>query len=347
MTVVEDVCCLHAQVASSAELTLWARVDDLRRGWVERAVQRRALVKTWAMRGTLHLLPAEEAPMWIGAQGALPARWEKPGWRRGFGVTEDEVDGILAAVPEALAGEPLTRADLADAVARRLGAEHLGGKLGEGFGALLKPSALRGELCFATPEGRSVRFTRPDRWIDGWERADPDEAADAVTRRYLSAYGPATREAYARWLGTPSAAHAGRLLARLGDDIEETELEGDHVWVLAADLDELRAAEPEGVVRLLPAFDTYVVAAPRDAPAVLDPALRDRVYRPQGWLSPVLLVDGRMEGVWRHEAKGGAVAVEIEPFGRLGKGVRAAAEAEAHRLAAFLDGELAVSWTTP
>ena len=117
MTVVEDVCCLHAQVASSAELTLWARVDGLPRGWVQQAVERRELVKTWAMRGTLHLLPAEEAATWIGAQGARPARWEKPAWRRGFGVTEDEVDGILAAVPEALAGEPLTRAELADAVA--------------------------------------------------------------------------------------------------------------------------------------------------------------------------------------------------------------------------------------
>jgi hypothetical protein len=125
MAVVEDVCCLHAQVASSAELTLWARVEDLGRGWVQQALERRELVKTWAMRGTLHLLPAEEAATWIGAQGALPARWEKPAWRRGFGVTQDEVDGILAAVPEALAGEPLTRADLADAVARRLGAEHL------------------------------------------------------------------------------------------------------------------------------------------------------------------------------------------------------------------------------
>ncbi len=145
-------------------------------------------------------------------------------------------------------------------------------------------------------------------------------------RRPAPRLGRAGGRTYARWLGTPSAAHAGRLLARL---------------------DELRAAEPEGVVRLLPAFDTYVVAAPRDAPAVLDPALRDRVYRPQGWLSPVLLVDGRMEGVWRHEAKGGSVAVEIEPFGRLGKGVRAAAEAEAQRLATFLEGELALSWTTP
>jgi hypothetical protein len=347
MAVVEDVCCLHAQVASSAELTLWARVEDLGRGWVQQALERRELVKTWAMRGTLHLLPAEEAATWIGAQGALPARWEKPAWRRGFGVTQDEVDGILAAVPEALAGEPLTRTQLADAVARRLGSEHLTGKLGEGFGALLKPSAFLGELCFATPAGRNVRFTRPDLWIDGWAPADPDEAADAVTRRYLAAYGPATREAYARWLGTPSAAHAGRLLARLGDEVEETDLEGNRVWVLAADLDELRDAEPEEVVRLLPAFDAHVVAAPRDAAAVLGPTLRERVYRPQGWLSPVLLVDGRLMGVWRHEVGRGSVDVEIEPFGRLRKGARAAAEAEAQRLATFLDGELRLSWATP
>jgi hypothetical protein len=347
MAVVEDVCCLHAQVASSAELTLWARVEDLGRGWVQQALERRELVKTWAMRGTLHLLPAKEAATWIGAQGALPARWEKPAWRRGFGVTQDEVDGILAAVPEALAGEPLTRTQLADAVARRLGSDHLTGKLGEGFGALLKPSAFLGELCFATPAGRSVRFTRPDLWIDGWAPADPDEAADAVTRRYLAAYGPATREAYARWLGTPSAAHAGRLLARLGDEVEETDLEGNRVWVLAADLDELRDAEPEEVVRLLPAFDAHVVAAPRDAAAVLGPTLRERVYRPQGWLSPVLLVDGRMMGVWRHEVGRGSVDVEIEPFGRLRKGARAAAEAEAQRLATFLDGELRLSWATP
>jgi Winged helix DNA-binding domain len=169
--------------------------------------------------------------------------------------------------------------------------------------------------------------------------------AGAARRRRRST--AATREAYARWLGTPSAAHAGRLLARLGDEVEETELEGDRVWALAADLDELRDAEPEEVVRLLPAFDAHVVAAPRDAAAVLGPTLRERVYRPQGWLSPVLLVDGRMMGVWRHEVAHGSVDVEIEPFGRLRKGARAAAEAEAQRLATFLDGELRLSWATP
>jgi hypothetical protein len=78
---------------------------------------------------------------------------------------------------------------------------------------------------------------------------------------------------------------------------------------------------------------------------VLAAEQRARVYRPQGWLSPVLLVDGRIEGVWRHERKGGRVTVVVEPFGDVAEHVRAGAEAQAQRLAAFLGGELEqLSW---
>jgi hypothetical protein len=99
------------------------------------------------------------------------------------------------------------------------------------------------------------------------------------------------------------------------------------------------------VVRLLPAFDHYVVAAPRDREAVLPEALKSRVYRPQGWLSPVLLVDGRMEGVWSHERKGDRLVVEIEPFAEQPKWVRRTTEEEAERLTRFLGGELEFGWT--
>ena len=97
--------------------------------------------------------------------------------------------------------------------------------------------------------------------------------------------------------------------------------------MLRADVAEAAAARPSGVVSLLPAFDQYVVAAPRDDSPVLAAAHKDRVYRRQGWLSPVLLVDGRIAGVWRHEAKHGEVNVVIEPFGAVGDDVRAGAEA--------------------
>jgi hypothetical protein len=99
------------------------------------------------------------------------------------------------------------------------------------------------------------------------------------------------------------------------------------------------------VVRLLPAFDQYVITATLQAERLMPGPFKDRVYRPQGWLSPVLLVGGRMDGTWRQERKGRRLLVTIEPFaGPLPARARRAAEAEAERLAAFAGGELELTW---
>jgi Winged helix DNA-binding domain len=221
--VVREICGLHAQVMSSAELTLWARVEDLEPEAVQEALwERRSLAKTWAMRGTLHLLPADELPT-----------------------------------------------------------------------------------------------------------------------------GPATREEFARWFGATSPAQAGRFIEGLDEEVAPVEVEGTAAWMLAEHVEEAERIMPAGVVRLLPAFDHYVVAAPRDQEAVLPRALKGRVYRPQGWLSPVLLVDGRMEGVWRHERRGDRLVVGIEPFQKQPGWVRRATEEEAERLARFVGGGLALEWSSP
>jgi hypothetical protein len=100
------------------------------------------------------------------------------------------------------------------------------------------------------------------------------------------------------------------------------------------------APEPAGVVRLLPAFDPLVVGATRSG--VMTPvAQRDTVYRPQGWLSPVIAVDGEMVGTWRHERRGTAIEVELSPWTDVD---RAACEAEAESLASFLGGSLRLRW---
>jgi hypothetical protein len=343
--VVRKICGLHAQVMSSAELTLWARVEDLDPDAVQKALwEERSLVKTWAMRGTLHLLPAAELPIWVGAQGVLKPRYHAPSWLRHFGLTRKEAEALIAAIPEALADRILTREELAQEVGRLVGSEELGGKLRHSWGALLKPAAFRGHLLFAPSVGQNVRFARPDQWLAEWQPVETEGAARVVTRRYLAAYGPATREEYARWFGTSSPAQAGRLIESLGEETASVDIEGSQAWMLAEHVPEVEVAEPSGVVRLLPAFDHYVVAAPRDREAVLPEALKSRVYRSQGWLSPVLLVDGRMEGLWRHERKGGRLIVEIEPFAEQPEWVRRATEEEAERLTRFLGGELEFSW---
>jgi Winged helix DNA-binding domain len=346
LRVVSDIAGVHAQVFSSAELTLWARVDGLAPGWVADALwEERSLVKTWAMRGTLQLLRADELARYVGALARLRPRHHVPAWQRAYGLTREQADAMLAAVADALDGGPLTREALAAAVGERVRDPAVAERLGSGFGELLKPAAFIGELCFAPNDGRLVRFTRPASWVAGFAPPGPDEAAsEAVLRTYLCAYGPAPREQFQRWFGMTSPAEAGRWIKALGDAVVEVDVEGARGWMLAEDVEDAAAASPSGVVRLLPAFDHYVVAAPRDADAVLPAAHRARVYRPQGWLSPVLLVDGRIAGVWSHEAKGERVAVEVEPFGRVARDVKAGAEAEAERLATFLGGGLELSW---
>jgi hypothetical protein len=348
LEVAADIAGLHAQVMSSAELTLEARVDGLEPGAASRALwEERSLVKTWAMRGTLHLLPAAEFPLWQAARSTTRL-WESGAWQRGFGVTLEELERVNDAIAEALDGRLLTREELAIRVGELTGSEELGDKVRGSWGAMLKPAAALGLVCFAPSQGQQVRFTRPDTWLGGWTDHDPEQAMDQVTRRFLAASGPVTREDFARWWGIPSPAKGRRLLERLGDEVARVELDGVAAYVLAADLPGLAAAGAGGrppTVRLLPAFDQYVVTATRHAERLMPGPFKARVYRPQGWLSPVLLVAGRMEGVWRQEAKGRRVQVIIEPFaGPLPARVRRAAAAEAERLAVVAGGQLELRW---
>jgi len=336
VAVARELCGVHAQLAASAELALWARVDGLRREDVREALEdERSLVKTWAMRGTLHLLAAEDLPLYVAVLGS---RWDDPGgaWLRGFGVTKEQYDAILESVPRALGARPRTREQLADKIAEVAGPD-LRETLLSGWGALLKPSARRGDLIFGPNRGRNVTFVRPDRWLGlrGLPRVDEDEARREVVRRYLSAYGPATADDLYRWLGFRGA-ETKRMLRAMDDELVEVEAAGRAASFLEADLDSLQAAAKPKSVRLLPAFDPYVVGfRPREL--LVDPAHESRIFRPQAWFSPVVLVDGRAAGIWERERRGSKLEVRIEPFARLGAATRRAIAEEADRLGAFLD----------
>jgi hypothetical protein len=295
---------------------------------------------------------------------------EAGAWQRGFGVSLAELERLNHAIAQALDGRVLTREELAVRVGELTGSAELGDKLRGSWGALLKPAAALGLVCFAPGQGQQVGFTRPDTWLGGWESHDPDQAVDEVTRRFLAASGPVTREDFARWWGIPSPAKGAKLLQRLGDEVARVEVEGAAAYALAADLPGLAEAEGSRTVRLLPAFDQYVVTATLQAERLMPGPYKARIYRPQGWLSPVLLVGGRMEGVWRQavreqavreqavkgravkgrafkgqEVKGRRVQVTVEPFtGSLPAWARKAAEAEAERLAAVAGGQLELTW---
>jgi hypothetical protein len=345
LQVANRLCGLHAQVLSSALLTLWARVEELDRGAVQRALwQDRSLVKTWAMRGTLHLLPASELPLWHTALSTSD-RYRKPAiWRR-FGLTLGELDRLTEAIGTALDGCVMTREELAHRVQELTGSAALAAKLAESsWGTILKPAAFSGKLCFGPSVGQRVRFTLPSSWLAVTQQRNGEAASATVARRFLAAYGPATYHDLARWWGGGGIAGARRWLDELGADVSPVDVGGVPAWMSTADVRKARDFEPVRSVRLLPAFDQYVIGASRHAERLLSDNRRSRVYRSQGWISPVLLVNGFMRGIWRHEFKGNRLEVTLAPFGTIPTGARRAAEEEAERLATFLDRKLNLVW---
>src|SRR6266478_1001377 len=268
LAVASRLCGLHAQLMSSAELSVWARVEELDRRAVQRALwEDRTLVKTWAMRGTLHLLPANELPLWHAAL-STSRRYLKPAlWQKYFGITIEELDRLTEAVATALDGRVMTREELVQEVGRLTGSAAFGAKLAlSSWGTVLKPAAFTGRLCFGPSLGQRVRFTRPDTWLaaapptpdskidpsDG--KMDPQAAPAAVTRRFLDAYGPATYHDLARWWNGGGVSTARQWIASLGEGVCQVDLDGAPAWMLTAHAREARELPLARSVRLLPGF---------------------------------------------------------------------------------------------
>jgi hypothetical protein len=330
---------IQAQVASAAELSLWARVNGLRRTDVREALwKRRSLVKTWAMRGTLHLLPANDLPTWTGALADHP-RWRSAAWLRWMEMSADELDAAYAAIGDALGDEPMTRDELAEAVAP-FDSGKLRHWLRSGWGTVLKPVAFSGGLCFGPDRGRNVTFVRPDRWLATWEPVDAEQARREVVRRYLAAFGPATHQDFARWWGIGRSMK--ELFATMADELATVDVEGRPSWMLRDDAVALARSAPTGVVRLLPNFDAYLMASyPREV--FLAPARKDLVFRTAGWVSPVVLIDGRVEGVWGTEKRKATIDVTVSSFRRFSTAERAAVATEVDRLGRFLDSPVTMT----
>jgi hypothetical protein len=314
------LCGVHAQVLSAAELSTGRRVAGATRADVRRALwEERTLVKTFGPRGTVHLLPAADLPMWTGALSAVPS----PAPPEPIRFTPGQVEEVLAAIGDALADAELTVDELTEALADRAGPWAVEPAM-DGFGdrwprwrQITSTAAHRGLLCFGPDRGRKVTYTSPRRWLLGFAPANGDTALGTLLTRYLHAYGPATARHFARWLGILPR-RAAEVFSALGDDgeLERVDLSGEPAWVLAGDT--RTPPEPHRGVRLLPYFDAYVVAGqPRELLYPGAAATRALVPSGQAGNYPVLLVDGVVGGVWHQRRSGRRLAITVEPLREL------------------------------
>jgi hypothetical protein len=265
------------------------------------------------MRATLHLVPAVDLPIYTAAMGSYGIR-NTNAWLKWMQITEPELNDVIDAIGDALDGQALTREELIAKVAKGR-SERIQLAMKSGWGGILKPVARKGRLCFGPSRGQSVTFVRPDKWLGTWREVDPDTGLAEVARRYLRAYGPATKNDFARWWGQWPRVGTTAWTA-LAKELVPVSIEGQHADMLADDLDRIAHMPAERTVRLLPSFDPYLMGhSSRDHLFATEHAAR--VSRTAGWISAVILVDGRVAGTWTHEVAKGTLAIKVEPFRKL------------------------------
>ncbi|WP_405588312.1 winged helix DNA-binding domain-containing protein [Streptomyces sp. NBC_01092] len=306
----------HAQVLSAAEVSVGVRAAGVTRAEVRASLwEDRSLVKTFGPRGTVHLLPTAELPLWCGALTAIPTGHNA--FAPDVRVTPEQAEQIVAAIGDALDGVCLTVEELGEEVVARTG-PWAGDLVMPAFQDLwprwrqvMHRAGQSGALCFGPNRGRKVTYTRPP-------SATPIPGATALrelVRRYLHAYGPATPQHFAKWLAAP-AGWAVSLFTELAGagEIEEVAFEEAAGWVVAGD-----TGFPDGRVRgvrLLPYFDAYAIAAQPRESLFPGEAYRRALAGGQAGNFPVVLVDGRVAGVWHQRRQGRRTTVTVELVGR-------------------------------
>jgi hypothetical protein len=311
---VERVGGLQAQLPSSPYLALWARVEGFERGSLEQALRGRRVVKALLMRATMHLVSGRDYPYLDAAVREARVLTRVRGAKR---PPEELIEQVVALTRE----RPRTRAEIMDSLgfhSRTLEGDEL-----RTYSWVVALGRLE-----QTPECAFYGF----RGSPTYEPADHEhppraEAVAHAIKRYLAAFGPATRADVSQWSGVPirhlEPGFEALRLRRRRDERDRELLDLPRAPLAQADI--------PAPARLLPRWDELLLAH-KDRTRVLPDDYRKAVIHKNGDVQQTFLVDGSVAGLWRQESE----RIVLEPFAPLPRGTKRELEDEAARLAAWL-----------
>jgi len=304
---------------------------------VLQALEAGQIIRTWLLRGTLHLVTPEDI-RWILKLVAPRIIAGSAGRHRQLGLTGEEFGRSRDLFIEELqGGRHLTREELFRALSKA-GISPMGQR---GY-HLLATAGLEGVICFGRPRGKQQTFALLDEWApETGKTPGPAGALSRLAERYFSGHGPATLQDFVWWSGlTVTDAKAG--ITAAGDSLTSRVVGGKEYLSVPRDGDE-GSGEPEVV--LLPGFDEYILGY-RDRSAALDPALAGKtVIGSNGMMLPTILVDGSVAGTWKRTVRKNTVTITFEPFINLDSVLRLKVRKAAEHYGIFMERPVSVEWS--
>ena len=315
---------IQAQAMPAAVLAIRPRSRGLTASDVGRALdQERSVVRTWAMRGTLHLVAAEDVAWMTSLLGPISAARGRSR-RRQLGIDDALAERAVAAMRRLLAGGPMTRAELIQGMAAS-GIAFEGRSQGPIH--LIALAAMQGLVVYGPDRKGKETFVLLQDWIGRARPVNPEWAARELARRYVTAHGPAEAVDFAAWSGLPIG------MAR------------EAAGAAAPQPSPIKGEGGSASVRLLPAFDEYLLGYASRAFA-FSSELERRLQRGGGWIHPAVVVNGRGIAAWLMERRARRQEVAVEAFERIGPAIAAGIQAEVADLGRYLGVQIALQRVT-
>lgn len=334
LEVVRRLVAIQAQYSASVPLAIWARTLRLSADWVKAALfEKRTLVKTWCLRGTVHVLASADLATMVQAVGEQQLADFDYFMKTRRGIDGQQTRSLNKAILRALALRPLNRSELHEAVPELADIE------GASWGLDVKGLAFTGALVLADSDDVETRFARRDVWLPNlsWDPPSQADAQRELLFRYLAAYGPSTRQDFAHWCGLNMKTVQAIFEACAPELIPAvvTGWRGDY-YVRRQDEPLLKADdEAPAAIRLLPKFDPLLMGY-TDKTRFIDEENVSRVYRPAGQIEAVVLLQGHAMATWRTTLQGAKLRLTVTPFRRLVRREHSLVKDTAEQLAAFL-----------
>jgi hypothetical protein len=337
LDVVRSLIAIQAQYGVSVPIAVWSRCIDLSPNWVDYALfETRDLVKTWCLRGTVHVLASADLAMMVQSIGQQQKYEFEHFMKTRRGIGAQEIQRLNKLILRALVERPLSRSELHTTV------PELASIQGASWGLDVKGLAFTGDIVFANSVGAKSCFARRDVWLPKlqWELPSEDGARRDLVLRYLATHGPSTMQDFAHWSGLKmkvvksvfKACASELALAEVTGWGKNYYLRSQDEPVLKSDSGEL----PE--VRLLPKFDPLLMGY-RHKTRFVDEENLAQVYRPGGQVEAVVLLQGRTVATWRTNSQGARLRLAITTFRRLNQREQSLVKSATERLATFLGAE--------
>jgi hypothetical protein len=297
---------MQAQDMNSVLWSLGARLPGWSLDDVNAALEKREVLRTWPMRGTVHLVPSEDAHWMLELMGSRQlAGAEKR--RAQIGLDQQTAERAVDLLGFALAGgKRLTRAECMATLTE--GGIDVSGQRGY---HLLWYASQRGVSAIAPHVGKEQTFVLLDDWVGTPRRPSREEALGLIALRYFRSHGPATRKDFAGWTGLPMVdCKVG--IAVAGDALATVDVEGVEMIMSSA----VEGGDPTGWLAL-PGFDEYMLGY-KDRSMMASPAdLAAIIPGGNGVFQSTIVRDGRVVATWKRVLGARGVVVTVLPLSSL------------------------------